>query len=88
MQACRACEAKRGVAIIGSVPKCVAHFEQNESVNVIVPIKCLNILCDLPLGMAVFQQVLPHGATWAISGVHGHRTPTTFIRASLTLLPG
>lgn len=59
MRGWRACEANRSVAIIGSVPKCVAHSEQNESVSVIVPIRCLNIFCDRPLGIGVFQQVLP-----------------------------
>lgn len=70
MQGRRACEAKRSVAIIGSVPKCVAHSEQNESVSVIVPIKCLNIFCDLPLGIGVFQQVLPLWNKQSISDAH------------------
>ncbi len=71
MQDWRACEAKRNVAVIGSVPKCVAHSEQNESISVIVPIKCPNIFCDLPLGMGVFQQALLLRAKRAISDACG-----------------
>lgn len=67
----RACEGKRNVAIIGSVPKCVAHSEQNDSIRVIVPIKCPNIFCDLPLGMGVFQQALLLRAKRDMSDAHG-----------------
>lgn len=61
------------MAIIGSVLKCVAYSEQNESISVIVPIKCPNIFCDPPLGMGVFQQALLLRAKQAISDAHGFK---------------
>lgn len=70
MRSFGAFEAKCNVAIIGSVPKCVAHCEQNESISVIVPIKCPNIFCDLPLGMGVFQQAHLLRAKQAICDAH------------------
>lgn len=64
-------EAKCTVAIIGSAPECVAHSERNESISVIVPIKCPNVFCDLPLGMGVFEQALLLRAKRAFSDAHG-----------------
>lgn len=55
---------------IGSVPECVAHSEQNESISVIVPIKCPNIFCDEPQAMGLFEQVPPLRAKRAISYAH------------------
>lgn len=46
-------------------------LQQNESISVIVPIKCPNIFCDLPLGIGVFQQALLLRANRAFTDAYG-----------------